>query len=165
MFPLNAIPTPGNTQFQVFYAKGTDWQTWQKPAGCSMVYIFALGGGGGGGRPADGATTVGGGGGGSGGITRALIPAVLLPDTIYVQPGVGGLGANLANNAGSNGNLSCIAILPNTNIDNSILLRGKTAQLVRGLQTEMETQLQLLPLGLLQTPAPVGEMGPVVAVI
>ena len=119
MFPVNSIPLPSNTQWQVFYASGTgvtastnSFQIWQKPAGCSMVYIFALGGGGGGGRPANGAITVGGGGGGSSGVARILIPAVLLPDTLYARAGIGGAGATSANSAGADGLSTYVAVYP-----------------------------------------------------
>jgi hypothetical protein len=124
MFPINAIPVSGTTKFQTFYASGTDWQAWQKPAGCSMVYIFMLASGGGGGRPNNGATTVGGGGGGSGGASRMLIPAILLPDTIWVQPGAGGLGATTANTAGANGSASYVGVQPNTTQANIIFTQA-----------------------------------------
>jgi len=124
MFPLNAIPVSGNTKFQTFYASGTDWQAWQKPAGCSMVYIFMLAAGGGGGRSNNGAVTVGGGGGGSGGASRMLIPAILLPDTIWVQPGAGGLGATSFGAAGTSGSISYVCVQPNTTQANIIFTQN-----------------------------------------
>ena len=45
----------------------SSWQTWNKPNGCTFVYMFMLASGGAGGKPAAGATTSAGGGGGSGG--------------------------------------------------------------------------------------------------
>jgi hypothetical protein len=137
MFPLNAIPTPSNTKFQVFYASSTGiqnvttgWQVWQKPAGCSMVYIFGLAAGGGGGRPPDGATTVGGGGGGSGGVVRLLIPAALLPDTLYIRPGIGGAGATVANTQGAQGLSSYVSVYPT--VDTDATVRASYYILVQG---------------------------------
>lgn len=66
------------------------WQTWQKPRGCRFIHIFCLGSGGGagvGGYTAGGAFGLGR-GGGSGAITKAIFPADVLPDTLYVLPGV-----------------------------------------------------------------------------
>lgn len=121
MFPLNAIPAPGNSKFQVFYASGGDWQIWQKPAGCTMIYIFTMAGGGGGGRPANGATTVGGGGGGSSAVSRVLIPAILLPDAFYIQVGVGGAGATTAGSAGSPGTTTYVQTQTNILSDSRIV--------------------------------------------
>ena len=49
MFPdfFGAIPTT-NGDVQVFRA-GATWQTWTRPRGCSMSYMFVLGSGSGGG--------------------------------------------------------------------------------------------------------------------
>jgi hypothetical protein len=82
---------------QIFNASSSNaWQVWEKPRGCSMVNMFVLGAGAGGGNGAN-ANTGGGGGGGSGALVRGTFPAVLLPNRIYVRPGLGGA----ANTAGA----------------------------------------------------------------
>ena len=68
---------------------------WIKPDGISMVFIFAAGGGGGGGGgwSALSSANRGGGGGGAGGtISKLLVPAKLIPDTLKINIGVGGIG-------------------------------------------------------------------------
>jgi hypothetical protein len=92
---LGHLPGGTQTNIQEFIgdasAVGVGWKTWTKPRGASMVYIFGLGQGGGGGEAVAGAasTAAGGGGGGSGGQTSLLIPAYLLPDTLYISAGKG----------------------------------------------------------------------------
>ena len=81
------------------------------PNGVSMLYALLIGPGGAGGNGFTGAAGTargGGGGGGSGAITRILIPAKILPPTIYVLPGQG--GTNFAGTAVS----SRITLLPAT---------------------------------------------------
>jgi hypothetical protein len=90
---LDVFHIPSNSDnSKIFYAQGsTAWQTWQKPRGAKFIQVFCLGaGGGGGGGRSSAAGGAGGAGGGSGGIVRALIPAFLLPDTLYIQVGTGG---------------------------------------------------------------------------
>lgn len=86
----------------------TDWRIWTKPDNISLVMIIAIGGGGGGGRGYSSTTTTqsaGGGGGGTGGtIFKTLIPADILPNTLYVKPGYGGTGAKTGVNAAGGGN-------------------------------------------------------------
>ena len=77
----------GNNIGAIADATTTLWQTWSKPAGIKFVKIMAIGagGGGGGGAVISGTTSAGGGGGGSSGtISIVTIPAVFLPDTLYV---------------------------------------------------------------------------------
>jgi hypothetical protein len=128
MWPGDALPQRGNTKFQTFYASGTDWQAWQKPAGCSMVYIMMLAAGAGGSRVDNGIRSGAGNGGGSGGVSRMLIPAAFLPDTIYVQPGKGGLGATTANTIGGAGATSYVGIAPSTAAANLIFSQAGAAQ-------------------------------------
>lgn len=73
------------------------WYIWKKPDDISLVSIIAVagGGGGGGGGSINYGTTGGCGGGGSGGAGRQinlLIPAILVPDYLYIFPGTGGAG-------------------------------------------------------------------------
>lgn len=62
----------------------TNVTPWRKNPRASMVYMLVLGAGGDGGDGLNNGTT-GGGGGGSGGQTSLLIPAMLLPDFLYVS--------------------------------------------------------------------------------
>lgn len=69
----------------------TQWQTWRKPKGCKWVYMFAVGGGSSGGCGVNTGTTSGGGSGGCSGAQSALlIPAIFVPDVLYIQAGQGG---------------------------------------------------------------------------
>jgi hypothetical protein len=67
--------------------------TWNKPSGCNFVYMVAVGGGGAGGN---GFTRVpnsnggGGGGGQSAFLQTLLVPAFLIPDTLFIKIGNGG---------------------------------------------------------------------------
>jgi len=89
---LDIFNIPGQqNNVSIFYARGTtDWQTWNKPRNCKFIWIMCIGGGCGG---SGGGTTNVGGGGGAGGVCRILYPSQVLPDTLYVQPGPGSLGA------------------------------------------------------------------------
>ena len=101
MLGLGVVPD-GLTNWQIFTPHRDQHatlgvRTWNKPLGCSMVFILALGpgGGGGGGFAAATSTARGGsGGGGSGALATLLIPAFCLPDVLYVKIGAGGLGGN-----------------------------------------------------------------------
>lgn len=83
----------------------TDWQVWTKPDNISLIMIIAIGGGGGGGRGYSSTTTTqsagGGGGGGPGAVYKTLYTSELVPNTLYVKPGIGGKGASYT--AGSTG--------------------------------------------------------------
>ena len=125
MLDLLHLPksTPGNVDY--FYNTGISavycWQTWEKPRGIIMLEIICIGAGGGGrsGWCVNSATRSGGGGGGSGGFTRLLIPAIFLPDVLYVTVGKGGAGGASTTltgtaNAGANGVGSVVSIAPGT---------------------------------------------------
>ena len=113
MLDLSHIPN-SQQDVQVFYTNGTTnaWQTWQKPRKCNYVWIMCIGGAGGG---AGGQTTTGNTaaatGGGSGGVSRALYNAQQLPDTLYIQVGLGGAGGTSSVN-GSAGTRSWVALQP-----------------------------------------------------
>jgi hypothetical protein len=99
------------------------WRMWQKPRGATVVQILAIGGGGGGGCgypfPA-GNQRQGGGGGGSGAQSMVILPAMLLPDVLYVQTGLGGGGGVNAVRGGDNGGITYVAIAPDTTVDNVV---------------------------------------------
>ena len=97
---------------QWFDAPG--YQSWVKPRGITMAHFLSVNPGAGGGGGMTGATSTvrgGGGGGASGALISVIIPAVFLPDVLYLlvaQGGVGGLPAaagsapTLGNFAGTN---------------------------------------------------------------
>jgi hypothetical protein len=99
MIDLFNIPN-SQQEIKIFYANGGAWQTWQKPRKCNYVYIICIGGGGGG---AGGLFNVRySPGGASGAISRTLFNSQQLPDTLYIQVGLGGLGGT-SGQVGSNG--------------------------------------------------------------
>ena len=118
-----------NTQscdIQIFDAAApstsNNYVTWNKPRGTTMAYIFLIGGGGGGGGGIQGggvAAAAGGGGGGSAAQSVIIVPTFLLPDTLYLQIGNGGLGG-VSNTAGNPGISSNITIYPYTNPTNNL---------------------------------------------
>ena len=105
------------------------WETWRKPRGISMCQIIAIGGGAGGGggfTAAAAAARGGGGGGGSSGISRVTVPALWLPDILYVQVGAGGAGG-AAGATGGNGVLSYVAAWRDIAADNVVAISGAAA--------------------------------------
>ena len=96
------------------------WQSWTKPNDATLIHILCIGAGGGGGSgrlitPLN--TLYGGGGGGSATVTSMYIPAFLIPDTLYIQVGLGGAGglspsASSNGNAGAAGGVSYVALYP-----------------------------------------------------
>jgi hypothetical protein len=98
------------------------WQSWTKPNDAMLIHILCIGGGGGGGSgrvdSTAGTNKYGGGGGGSAAVTSMYVPAFLIPDTLYIQVGVGGAGGaaqtvNATNgNAGTIGGTSYVALYP-----------------------------------------------------
>lgn len=76
---------------------GTDWMYWYKPKNARFIRVLAVGAGGGGAGGSGSNSAVngygmGGSGGGGGAVVTLFIPAFLLPDTLYVQVGIGGGG-------------------------------------------------------------------------
>lgn len=128
MYP-NPFPKSGSGDVQIFNNPSTSvdqWHTWNKPKGCSLVYILCIGGGGGGGCDVNNS---GAGGGGASGTTRVLIPASLLPDRLYIQVGAGGVGAPTTGGTGSSGVLSYVSIAPSATItaSNIVAVSGTAA--------------------------------------
>ena len=84
----------GAADQQIFYggngSNGGSVQVWEKPRGISMIHMFALGCGGPGTAGSIGATATGGAGGGSGGQGSLLIPALFVPDVLFIWACVGG---------------------------------------------------------------------------
>lgn len=97
MLDLSHIPN-SQQDIKVYYANQGNfgYQTWQKPRKCNFVYIISIDGGGGANSGnvtiSDGSPLFNKYGGASGGITRAMINANLVPDTLYIKVGKGGIG-------------------------------------------------------------------------
>lgn len=133
------FPKSGNCDFQLFRPSGntTSWQTWVKPKGAKMIYMMAISGGGGGGGGFTRATTAdgaGGGGGGCSGITRIMLPACMVPDALYVQAGLGGLGVSSGGGTAGSGGISYVSMGPypagtlaNFTVDNNLFLMSGAA--------------------------------------
>ena len=69
----------------------SEFKTWRKPRGARFVYMIGVGGGSSGGCGLNTSSISGGGaGGGSGAQSNLLIPAMFLPDVLYIQAGLGG---------------------------------------------------------------------------
>jgi hypothetical protein len=131
MLDLSHIPN-SQQDIKIFYAASgsNSWQTWQKPRKCNYVWIMCIGGAGGGG----GGTGLGNllsTGGGSGGVSRALYNAQQLPDTLYVQVGVGGAGGVSGAN-GSPGTRSWVSLQQATTIIAQNIIQGSGAAVAAG---------------------------------
>jgi hypothetical protein len=116
----NILATPG-ADIQYFEgsatASQTQWQTWRKPRGARWIHLLGVGGGGGGGTGINTTTTSGAGAGGSsGGQTTVMIPAMFVPDTLYIQAGRGGAGATATASLGTAGITTYVCIAPYTTI-------------------------------------------------
>jgi len=96
------------------------FQTWIKPPGISFIHIIAIGAGGGGAGAfpfSAGSAARGGGGGGGGSMNSTFLPAYLVPDTLYVNIGIGGAGGAASTvvgtaNVGSTGNSTYVGFYP-----------------------------------------------------
>jgi hypothetical protein len=119
------LPKPQNGYIDYFpgfsTSSGGQWEVWNKPRGISFIKIITIGGGGGGrsGWVASTSTRSGGGGGGSAGVTHVTIPAIFLPDRLYVSSGRGGPGGASATTlgtatAGADGASSYVCIAQST---------------------------------------------------
>ena len=92
-YPIN-YPTPQGANIQIF--QGGDPQsvghlyekTWVKPQGASFVWFTLIGAGGG--CDNAGSSFVG---GGSGAVTNFMCPAFLIPDSLVISVGVGGIAS------------------------------------------------------------------------
>jgi hypothetical protein len=115
-----------DSNVQGFFNGGT-WSTWIKPRGAKLVNILCVGSGaGGGGGLQSTGTRAGGGSGGSGATARLTIDAKLLPDILYVLPGVGGSGGlgGAPSTAGSAGQNSFVTLIPSTGSVSNVVLRS-----------------------------------------
>jgi hypothetical protein len=98
-----------------------------------MIEIFCLGAGAGGGVAIVSTFNKnGGGGGGSAGIVRGIIPAFLLPDTLYIQVVKGGIGASTSNSTGGSGLISYVSVQPSTS-EQTLICKSSTGLAQGGL--------------------------------
>jgi len=131
MLDIQHIPG-AKSDTQIFYAQGaTAWQTCVKPRNAKFIQIFCVGGGGGGGA-ARGNTTAGlpkkgGGGGASGNVTRGIFLAFLLPNTLYIQPAVGGAGGvgGSPGTGGTAGGQTYVSLAAATTSTNVLVMTAK----------------------------------------
>ncbi len=128
MLDLSHLATSTRCDVQIFSgtetASNTQWKTWTRPRGTSMLYAFCLGSGAPGGAGFTGSGG-GGGGGGSSAQTRILIPSILLPETLYLQVG----------SASGSPTLSYIAVAPNTTATNVVVVSGAAVPTAGGAGT------------------------------
>lgn len=93
--PFYLPKEPGQTRKFLPMAGAAAVQPYAVPLGATFLEIIAAGagaGGGGGFTRAAAAAGGGGGGGGSGAFARIILPVALIPQTLYVLPGLGGAG-------------------------------------------------------------------------
>jgi hypothetical protein len=97
----------------------TDWRVWTKPRGINWVYIIGVGAGAsgvGGTFTGASAASAGAAGGGSGAQSMLLIPAMFVPNQLFVQTGLGGRQGTAITSALASvaGTATYIAIEPTT---------------------------------------------------
>lgn len=134
---LDVFDIPGQQDnVKIFYTQGTTtWQTWTKPRNCKFIWVMCIGAGSGGfGGSGGSATGTGNAPGGPGGaVTRALFPANVLPDTLFIQVAsgtVGGLGSTIATNLfPGTSSKTYVSIAANTIVMNLVCTSGLVAAL------------------------------------
>lgn len=118
MLDLSHLATSTSCDVQMFpgtaTVENTQWSTWRRPRGTSMLFAICIGGGAPGGAGFTGTPGGGGGGGGSSAQSKVLVPSILLPETLYIQSGSAGI-------------LSYVAVAPNTTATNVLLRSGAAA--------------------------------------
>jgi len=139
MYP-QGFPSPLKNNVQIFTTPSTvtntQWHIWNKPVGVTNISIICIGGGGGGGGgfgSTAGSARGGGGSGGSSGVTRVNVPAICLPDRLYIQVGAGGAG--VSSGTGGSGVLSYVSVHPNTTASNIVALSGAAGAVGGGTGT------------------------------
>lgn len=92
MIPQELLANQPSENVLQFWTGGVGWEPVRKPMGKTMMLSVCCASGAGGGTGATGNT--GGGGGGEGGVCfQILTPLLFVPDTMFVQVGVGGASA------------------------------------------------------------------------
>ncbi len=137
---FNNLPNKTDQNTFIFYANADSasisvsgsFQAWNVPEYATFLHFTVIGGGGGGGAGYYSSSLTsgsGGGGGAPGGMVAVSIPAMLLPKTLYLQVGHGGLGGAAATtdpqvgNSGSNGTISYVCLYPEIN-SGSVLIQS-----------------------------------------
>lgn len=108
-------------------SQNAEWQTWRKPAGAKFVYFFGVGGGGSGGCSSNSTSLSrnGGGSGGGGGSTMAgMIPAMFIPDILYVQVGLGGIPVVVSGGSGSAGGNTYVGVDQEADLHGLLIFAG-----------------------------------------
>jgi hypothetical protein len=123
------LPSQQDQRFWVYTANrpSNGYQTWLKPPGINFVHILCIGGGGGGSSGLGSNAQVGGGGGGSGGMTDVFLPAYLVPDTLFINVGLGGTGgasttSTTVRNIGTAGTFTYVSVHPTQGAGYSLCL-------------------------------------------
>lgn len=134
MLDFNHILSTPGYDLQYFQGSATttliQWQIWRKPRGVTFVYLIGVGGGGSGGTGVNTSTTSGGGaGGGSGAQSNVLIPAIFVPDVLYIQCGAGGQGPTTSGASGTTGVPTYVCIAADTTLvaNDTLLYAGPGA--------------------------------------
>lgn len=128
MLDFSHLPDEGSSITIIERSMGSnEFQTWQKPKGCKIIFILCMGAGGGGGAGVGntaGTARGGGGGGGGGSITTLTIPAMFVNDILFLQTGIGGNGAIAGGAAATPGSLSTVRAFPVALGGNTLCLGG-----------------------------------------
>lgn len=112
-----------------YFQTNGNWESWTIPNTCNLIYIMSVGaggGGGGGGCQVNGTLAGGGGGGAAGGLIQTIIPALMLPKTLYINTGLGGSGGlgevsgGALSQVGGKGGDSYVCVYPDTLLGNII---------------------------------------------
>lgn len=152
---LDIFNIPGQQDnVKIYYAQSGSnaWQTWTKPRGCKYIWIMCIGGGSGGTAGTGSALTSSAvaTGGGSGATVKALFPANVLPDILYVQPGLGGRGGVPPSGTSTSANRSFVSIAPTSSIPmNLVVTSGAAAASANGAETVFTTATYATYVGLL----------------
>ena len=140
MLDLLHLPTGyGAADVQIFNlpstVTNTQWHTWLKPRGKTMMFALVIGGGAGGGGGFTAAASNargGGGGGGSSAMTRIIVPLIFVPDRLYVQVGAGGIGVGSGGGTAGSAVLSYISVYTHATTASNILAVSGNAAAVGG---------------------------------
>lgn len=122
MYGLNHIPKFINAiqvdEWVGVYGPGdsvaTEYHSYVVPASAAFLYVFLVGRGGNGFTPTVGAAAAGGGGGGCGSITKAILPTILLPKTLYIR----------ISSPSASAHLTSIETYPGYNLGTTIISAG-----------------------------------------
>jgi hypothetical protein len=108
---MDLFHVPDNARSQQWFGYEGIWQTWSKPRGITMAHFLVLGSGAGGGAGCTGITLTqrgGGSAGADGTLVSLIIPAVFLPDALFILVAAGGAGGAAGN--GGTGAVSQVAV-------------------------------------------------------